>query len=383
MKKLSILGSTGSIGTQTLDIVKNNPKEFKIIGLTTNKNIELLKKQIIEFKPEAVAVMDKESADLLKEKADINVYSGIDGIIKIAKLNNSDTVVNALVGSIGVLPTIEAIKSKKNIALANKETLVTAGSIVMDEIKKNKVSLMPIDSEHSAIFQCLNGENSNDVNKITITASGGPFRTFSKEQMENVTAKDALKHPTWKMGNKITIDSATLMNKGFEVIETHWLYGIDYSKIDVVVHPQSIIHSLVEFKDNSVLAQLGFPNMKIPIQYALSYPKRLTMNSKQLNLAEIKKLDFENPDFERFPCLKYAYEAGKTGGTMSAVLNAANEVAVYAFLDGKIKYLDIAKIIAKAMEMHKTIKNPRLNEILNTDLETRKKTEEMIEKKRY
>src|SRR3989344_3661903 len=249
MKKLSILGSTGSIGTQTLDIVKKNPKEFKIIGLTANKNIELLKKKILEFKPEAVAVMDKKSADLLKEKADINVYSGIDGIIKIAKLNNSDTVVNALVGSIGVMPTIEAIKSKKNIALANKETLVTAGSIVMDEIRKNKVSLMPIDSEHSAIFQCLNGEKIEDVEKITITASGGPFRQYTKEQMENVKAKDALKHPTWAMGNKITIDSATLMNKGFEVIETHWLYGISYDKIDVVVHPQSIIHSLVEFKD--------------------------------------------------------------------------------------------------------------------------------------
>ena len=383
MKKLSILGSTGSIGTQTLDIVKNNPKEFKITGLTTNKNIELLKKQIIEFKPEAVAVMDREKAGLLKEKTGVNVYSGIEGIVKISKLNNADTVVNALVGSIGVLPTIEAIKSKKNIALANKETLVTAGSIVMDEIKKNKVSLMPIDSEHSAIFQCLNGENINDVNKITITASGGPFRHYDSKKLEKVSVKDALNHPIWKMGSKITIDSATLMNKGFEVIETHWLYGIDYDRINVVVHPQSIIHSLVEFNDTSVLAQLGFPDMKIPIQYALSYPKRLTMNSKQLNLAEIKNLTFEKPDFERFPCLKYAYEAGKTGGTMGAVLNASNEAAVYAFLDGKVKYLDIAKIIAKAMEMHKTIKNPRLNEILNTDLETRKKTQELIDNKDF
>src|SRR3989338_10730272 len=345
MKKLSILGSTGSIGTQTLDIVKNNPKEFKITGLTTNKNIELLKKQIIEFKPDAVAVMDKEKADELKKKVDVNVYSGIEGIIKIAKLNNADSVVNSLVGSIGVLPTIEAIKSKKNIALANKETLVTAGSIVMDEIKKNGVKLMPIDSEHSAIFQCLNGEKIEDVGKITITASGGPFRTFSKEQMEKATVKDALKHPTWAMGNKITIDSATLMNKGFEVIETHWLYGIGYEKIEVVVHPQSIIHSLVEFKDTSVIAQLGFPNMKIPIQYALSHPKRFFNSSKTLDLAKIKSLEFREPDFEIFPCLKYVYEAGKIGGTLPAVMNAANETAVNTFLDNQIKFLDIARLI--------------------------------------
>src|SRR3989338_8996051 len=250
MKKLSILGSTGSIGTQTLEIVKNNPSEFRVAGLTTNNNIELLKKQIQEFKPIAVAVMDEEKADFLKGDININVYSGIGGIIKIAKLNEVDTVVNSLVGSIGVKPTIEAIK-------------------------KNNVNLMPIDSEHSAIFQCLNGEDINDVNKITITASGGPFREFTKKQMENATAKGALKHPTWSMGDKITIDSATLMNKGFEIIEAHWLYNFPYEKIDVVIHPQSIIHSIVEFKDKSVIAQLGNPDMKIPIQYALSYPKRL------------------------------------------------------------------------------------------------------------
>jgi len=400
MKKLSILGSTGSIGTQTLDIVKNNPHEFKVVGLTTNKNIELLKKQIIEFKPEAVAVMDNEKADLLKKDIDINVYSGIDGIIKIATLNNADTVVNSLVGSIGVKPTIEAIKNKKNIALANKETLVTAGSIVMEEVKKNDVNLMPIDSEHSAIFQCLNKEINNNsnmnnnlnnenknneyddvVNKITITASGGPFRNYSKEQLENVTVKDALNHPTWNMGNKITIDSATLMNKGFEVIETHWLYGIDYDNIDVVVHPQSIIHSMVEFKDHSTLAQMSIPDMKLPIQYALSYPNRLDLNIKKLNLTEIKNLSFEKPSFELFPCLKYAYDAGSIGGTMPCVLNAANEIAVNSFLNKQIKFNEISIIIKKMIDSHNVIKNPTLNQILEIDKKIKEETEIIIQNK--
>ncbi len=400
MKNISILGSTGSIGTQTLDIVRSNPKEFKIVGLTTNKNIELLKKQIIEFKPEAVAVMDEEKADLLKEDADIDVYSGIDGIIKIATLNEADTVVNSLVGSIGVRPTIEAIKSKKNIALANKETLVAAGQIVMEEVRKNNVSLMPIDSEHSAIFQCLNGEIynyskyndkntminkinfnneiNNIVNKIIITASGGPFRNYTKEQLEKVAVEDALNHPTWNMGNKITIDSATLMNKGFEVIEAHWLYGIDYENIEVVIHPQSIIHSLVEFKDNSTFAQLSLPNMKIPIQYALSYPKRLPLETKKLNLTEIKNLDFEKPNFYLFPCLKYAYDAGNIGGTMPAVLNATNEVAVHSFLDKKIKFNEIPIIIKKMMNSHNVIKNPALNKILEIDKKVREETKNII-----
>ncbi len=392
MKKLSILGSTGSIGTQTLDIVKNNPNEFKMIELTANNNIELLKKQIDEFKPEAVAVMDSEKADLLKKDANVEVYSSMDGIIKVATLNNADTVVNSLVGSVGVKPTIEAIKNKKNIALANKETLVTAGSIVMQEIEKNNVELMPIDSEHSAIFQCLNNnfdkiinnnEIANEVNKIIITCSGGAFKNLTKEQLENVTAKDALKHPTWSMGNKITIDSATLMNKGFEVIEAHYLYNMPYEKIDVVMHPQSIIHSLVEFRDNSVIAQLGNPDMKIPIQYALSYPKRFNSNSKRLNLLEIKNLSFGKPDFELFPCLKYAYDTGSKGGTLSAVLNAANEVAVYAFLDNKIKFLDIPKLINKMIAEHNIIKNPSLNEILDVDKKVKEETKKIIETNDY
>lgn len=403
MKNISILGSTGSIGTQTLDIAKKNPKEFKIAGLTTNNNIELLKKQILEFKPEAVAVMDEEKSDLLKKDADIDVYSGIDGIIKIAKLSSVDTVVNSLVGSIGIRPTIEAIKSKKNIALANKETLVAAGQIVMEEARKNNVNIMPIDSEHSAIFQCLNKEINNDknnncninnsnnekkgngyndiVNKIIITASGGPFRSYTKEQLENVTVKDALNHPTWNMGNKITIDSATLMNKGFEVIEAHWLYGIGYNNIEVVIHPQSIIHSMVEFKDSSTLAQLSFPNMKIPIQYALSYPKRLPLDTKKLNFAEIKELNFEKPNFELFPCLKYGYDAGIAGGTMPAVLNAANEVAVNAFLENKIKFLDIPELIKTMMGKHNSIKNPALNKILEIDRKIKEETNKIIENK--
>src|SRR3990167_3801081 len=316
MKHISILGSTGSIGTQTLDIVRQFPDEFKVVGLTTNKNSDLLLKQIKEFKPKAVAIMDKSKTDDLLNFSSCQVYSGIEGLNKIAALQEADTVVNALVGSVGIEPTYNAIKSKKNIALANKETLVAAGSVIMEEIKKNNVALMPIDSEHSAVFQCLNGENIKEVDKITITCSGGPFKNYGKEQMENVAPHDALQHPTWNMGNKITIDSATLMNKGFEVIEAHYLYDIPYEKIEVIMHPQSIIHSLVEFKDNSVLAQLGNPDMKIPIQYALSYPKRLNSDSKKLDLLEVKSLSFSKPDFDLFPCLKYAYDAGIAGGSL-------------------------------------------------------------------
>jgi 1-deoxy-D-xylulose-5-phosphate reductoisomerase len=350
--------------------------------LTVKNNIALLRKQIIEFKPEAVSVMDEEKADELKKDSEVTVYSGIDGIIKIGTLDSSDTVVNSLVGSIGVRPTIEAIKNGKNIALANKETLVTAGSVVMEEVKKNNVNLMPIDSEHSAIFQCITGEQSTDINKLTITASGGPFRDYSKEQFENVTAEDALKHPTWNMGNKITIDSATLMNKGFEVMEAHWLYNFPYDKIEIVVHPQSIIHSLVEFKDNSVKAQLGFPDMKLPIQYALSYPKRFTLNTKKLDLVEIKNLSFEKSNFELFPCLKYAYDAGKVGGTMPAVLNAANEVAVQAFLNKKIKFLDISRLINNMINQHNVIKNPDLNQILDVDKKIKEETKNIIEQQK-
>jgi 1-deoxy-D-xylulose-5-phosphate reductoisomerase len=378
MKTLSILGSTGSIGTQTIDIVRKHPKEFMVVGLTTNTNIELVKKQLEVLKPEAVAVMDKERADVLQEKVDVAVYHGLEGIKKVATLQHADTVVNALVGSIGVEPTHAAILAGKNIALANKETLVTAGEVIMHAVEKCGVSLMPIDSEHSAIFQCLNGENKKDVKRIVITCSGGPFRNFSKEQMENVTIKDALKHPTWNMGAKITVDSSTWMNKGFEVVEAHWLFGISYEDIDVVVHPQSIVHSLVEFADNSVIAQLGLPDMTIPIQYALTYPKRMPTAVKQLNLAEVGTLEFMKPDFERFPCLKYAYEAGMAGGVMPCVLNAANEVAVQAFIREEIGYLDIPVIIGQLMEDAVQHSHPNLTHILEVDRVTKEKAQKLV-----
>lgn len=374
MKHLSILGSTGSIGTQTLEIVRQFPNEFKIAGLTANKNSELLLKQIKEFKPKAAAIMDKSKADTLLNFSSCRVYSGIDGINKIAAMSEADTVVNALVGSAGIEPTYSAVKNKKNIALANKETLVAAGSVIMDEVKKNNLSIMPIDSEHSAIFQCLNGENIKEVKKITLTCSGGPFKDWTKQQLENATVQDALNHPTWNMGNKITIDSATLMNKGFEVIETHWLYGIGYEKIKIAVHPQSIVHSLVEFIDKSVIAQLGLPDMKVPIQYALSHPKRFPNLLTSLDLAKIRLLEFREPDFDMFPCLNYAYEAGAVGGTMPAVMNASNEAAVNAFLENKIRFLDIQTIIKKMMERHKVIKNPSLKDILEIDKKVKEET---------
>ena len=379
MKHLSILGSTGSIGTQTLEIVRQFPNEFKVAGLTANSNSELLLKQIKECRPKAVAIMDKSKVDDLLNFSSCQVYSGTEGLNKVASLSEADTVVNSLVGSAGIEPTYRAIKNKKNIALANKEALVAAGSVIMEEVKKNNVNIMPIDSEHSAIFQCLNGENKDEAEKITLTCSGGPFRNYTRDQLEKVTAQDALKHPTWSMGSKITIDSATLMNKGFEVIEAHWLYGIDYDKIKVVIHPQSIVHSLVEFHDKSVIAQLGLPDMRIPIQYALSYPKRFQSMQKSLNLAEIKSLEFREPDFEMFPCLRYAYEAGKAGGTLPAVMNAANEAAVYAFLSNRIRFLDIQGLIRRLMDGHNLIKNPTLSEILGADRKVREEARKAIE----
>ena len=380
MKTISILGSTGSIGTQTLDIVRQHPEEFKVVALSTNQNIDLLKEQIKEFKPLLASVSDFRKVNELANFTSIPIHHGSEGLIKVATLSEANTVINSLVGSVGVEPTYQAIKSKKDIALANKETLVTAGSVIMQAAREKNVTVMPIDSEHSAIYQCLNGENINDVKKITITCSGGPFKKKTLQELGSVTKDDALQHPTWNMGAKITIDSSTLMNKGFEVIETHWLYNTSYENIEVVIHPQSIIHSLVEFKDNSVMAQLGYPDMKIPIQYALSYPKRFSNDTKPLNLVDVQKLDFSAPDLVRFPCLKYAFEAGTVGGTMPAVLNAANEITVKNFLEKKIKYLDIPKLIKNMLDSHTNIKNPNLNDILKIDLEIKKETQKIIDK---
>ena len=376
MKSLSLLGSTGSIGTQSLDVIRSNPDKFKVAALACNSNIELLKKQISEFNPEIACVFDKEKADSLK--VDIPIYSGMEGLIELSKLDSADTVLNSLVGSIGVKPTVEGIKAGKNIALANKETLVTAGDIVMDLVDKKNVSLKPIDSEHSAIFQCLNGNERKDVKKLIITCSGGAFRDKTLDEMKNLKAADALKHPNWNMGSKITIDCATLMNKGLEVIEAHHLFGVSYDDIDVVIHPQSIIHSLVEFCDTSVIAQLGWPDMKIPIQYALSHPARFSNNLKSLDLVKVGQIDFSAPDLTRFPCLAYAYSAGKEGGSMPCVMNAANESAVAGFLDGKIGFMDIPKLIKEATTEHKNIKNPELDDILEIDKKVKEKTKEKI-----
>lgn len=383
MKKISILGSTGSIGTQALDVVRNN-KEFKVLALSTNKNIDLLEKQALEFKPELVSVGSKKDSLILKERLrpyNIKVSYGMEGLIQVASENDADILLNSVVGMIGLKPTMKAIESGKTIALANKETLVTGGEIVMRELKKRNVSMIPVDSEHSAIFQCLKSGNKEEVEKIIITASGGPFRGRSKSDIEKVTLKDALNHPNWEMGRKITIDSATLMNKGLEIIEAKWLFDVELDKIEAIVHPQSIIHSMVEFVDGSVIAQMGEPDMRVPIQYALTYPKRTPSNVKKLNLLESNNLTFETPDTEVFPCLNLAIDSINLGGTMPTVLNASNEVAVEYFLNEKIKFVDIPLIVKKSMDLHKNIINPSLDDIINSDRETRENVINFLGKK--
>jgi len=366
MINISILGSTGSIGKQTLQIVEEN-SDIQVLGLTTNTNIELLLEQIKKFKPKVVAVMDENKAMELKKRVGdkVSVLKGIEGLISVATLSDVEIVVTAVVGMIGLKPTVEAIKASKNIALANKETLVTAGHLIMDMANKYNVKILPVDSEHSAIFQSLQGEDIKSIEKIWLTASGGPFRGYKKEELEKVTVSQALKHPNWSMGNKITIDSATLMNKGLEVIEAKWLFDLKPNQIKTVVHPQSIIHSMVEFVDSSVIAQLGLPDMRLPIQYALYYPKRQNNNFDRLNLASIGQITFEEPDENTFKCLKLAYEALEVLGSMPTVLNAANELAVNMFLENKISFLEIPKIIEYAMEKHKNINNPSLEDILS------------------
>lgn len=376
MKIISILGSTGSIGTQTLDVVKSNPELFKVEGLTTNRNIELLKEQIEIFKPKKVTVYDTEAYKKFlemkrKEEIEVEVYTGLEGLVEIASSKSIDTLVTAVVGMIGLIPTMEAIKNSTQIALANKETLVTAGELVMKAAREYNAEIIPVDSEHSAIFQCLNGERENKIDKILLTASGGPFRGRSREELLDVTKNDALKHPNWTMGQKITIDSSTLMNKGLEVIEAKWLFDVEPDDIVVHVHPQSIIHSMVQFTDSTVMAQMGCPDMRVPIQYALTYPKRIDSDFERLDLFEIANLSFEKPDMKVFPCLRLAFDALKHGGTDCAVLNAANEVLVGLFLEEKIDFYDIPAFIDDSIKKHKFIQEPTLEDILEADRWTR------------
>ncbi|MCT4545424.1 MAG: 1-deoxy-D-xylulose-5-phosphate reductoisomerase [Vallitalea sp.] len=378
MKNISILGSTGSIGRQTIDIVLGQ-KDVNIIGLTANTNIDLLEEQINLVKPKVVAVMNEEKALILKSRvgSKVNVLSGMDGLIEVASLEEADLVVTAVVGMIGIRPTVAAIKASKDIALANKETLVTAGELIMNLVRINNVSIFPVDSEHSAIFQCLKGENKKELNRILLTASGGPFRGKKRDQLMDITVDNALNHPNWSMGRKISIDSATMMNKGLEVIEAKWLFNVPYNQINVVVHPQSIIHSMVEYRDGSIKAQLGVPDMRIPIQYAINYPKRIENNIPKLDLCKVANLTFEEPDIQTFSCLELAYKAIKEGGSVLSVLNAANEIAVDKFLKKQIKFLQIPEIIEFAMDKHVNIKQPSLNNIF----EAEKETYEVIESK--
>ena len=372
MKKIAILGSTGSIGTQTLEVVRAN-KDIEVTALAAGSNIDLLEKQIREFSPKIAAVWNEEKAKELKDRVrdlDIRVESGMDGLLAVATELGAEIVVTAVVGMIGIRPTIAAMNAGKDIALANKETLVTAGHIIMSLAKEKHVRILPVDSEHSAIFQSLNGETGNKIHKILLTASGGPFRGWTREQMKGVQVEDALKHPNWTMGRKITIDSSTMVNKGLEVMEARWLFGVEMDQVQVVVQPQSVIHSMVEYEDGAVIAQLGTPDMKLPIQYALYYPERRFLAGDRLDFAKLAQITFEAPDFENFHGLSLAYKAGRRGGTIPTVFNAANERAVQKFLDREIGYLTITDMIEAAMEHHTVKENPTVEEILAAEQET-------------
>lgn len=374
MKNIAILGSTGSIGRSTLEVIAQNRERFRVVALAAGSNIDLLEQQIKTFSPELIAVADKDAAYALSKRLKgIEILSGDEGLNHVAAYAEADFVISAIVGSAGLLPTITAIKAGKTIGLANKEALVMAGDIVMQEAKKNKVKILPVDSEHSAVSQCIEGHNSSEIRRIILTASGGPFVNKTKNDLKNIKAKEALKHPNWSMGRKITIDSATLMNKGLEVIEACRFFDLSPETVDVLIHPQSIIHSLVEFKDRSCLAQLSMPDMRGPISYALSYPERLAESIPGLELEKIGSLTFSKPDHDMFPCLSYAYEAIKTGGTVPAVLNAANEIAVYAFLDDKIGFNDIPGVIRKTVENHMVNLAPELDDLLEADRWAREK----------
>ena len=378
MRKISILGATGSIGTQTLEVIRNSNKEIKLIGVSANSSVEKIKEIINEFSPKYVAMMDEESYKSIKDYCSVNklmieVFSGIEGLEKIASLDEIDMVVTSVVGMIGLRPTMKAIEAKKDIALANKETLVVAGELVINKAKKMGVDILPVDSEHSAIFQALNGYTEKDVSKIILTASGGPFRGKDTEYLKSVSVKEALKHPKWNMGQKISIDSATLMNKGLEVIEAHFLFNCPYENIEVVVHPQSIIHSMVEYKDASVVAQLGSTDMKLPIQYAINKKERKHAIAEKLNFYEIGTLTFEKPDLETFKCLKLAYKVGKEGGLAPCILNGANEEAVALLLEEKIKFLQVSEIIEESLEYFKEekLKKVTLENVIELDKKVR------------
>ena len=374
MKRISILGSTGSIGTQTLEIVAQYPEAFQVVGMAAGSNLSLLVEQIQQFQPEIVAIRDEaklselQSAVTSLEKPPI-LLAGEAGVIEVAQYGDAETVVTGIVGCAGLLPTIAAIEAGKDIALANKETLIAGGPVVLPLVEKNKVKLLPADSEHSAIFQCLQGVPERGLRRIILTASGGAFRDLPVEQLSQVSVNDALKHPNWSMGRKITIDSATLMNKGLEVIEAHFLFGLDYDAIDITIHPQSIIHSLIELEDTSVLAQLGWPDMRLPLLYALSWPERLATDWQPLDLVKVGNLTFNEPDHDKYPCMKLAYAVGREGGAMPAVLNAANEAAVALFLDEKVKFLDIPRLIEATCDRFKSrnLSTPTLEDILAAD----------------
>lgn len=372
MKKIAILGSTGSIGTQTLDVVRAN-KDIEVLGISAGRNIEKLEEQIREFSPKLAAVWDERAAEDLAQKiqdTDTKVVSGMDGLLELAAMPETEILVTAIVGMLGIRPTIEAIRAGKDIALANKETLVTAGHLIMPMAKEYGVKILPVDSEHSAIFQALNGEDSKEIHKLLITASGGPFRGRKRDDLEKVTLEDTLKHPNWVMGQKITVDSATLVNKGLEVMEAKWLFGVDLDHIQVVVQPQSVIHSMVEFEDGGIIAQLGTPDMRLPIQYALYYPNRRYLAGDRLDFAKLGQITFEEPDMETFLGLPMAIRASREGGSMPTVFNAANELAVKKFLHREIGFLDIYDIIGQAMERHKKIEYPKLEDILAVENET-------------
>ncbi len=366
MKNIGILGASGSVGTQGLDIIRQYPHAYKLVSFSVGKNIDLANEIIEEFRPDICCVQNKDDVDKIRSTA-IKVVYGNDGLMEIAAYHKNDMLLNSIMGSVGLKPTVHAIKHGIDIALANKETLVVAGEIIMQLARENNVNIIPVDSEHSAIFQCLNGEDHKHIEKLIITASGGSFRDLSRAALKDVTVQDALKHPNWSMGQKITIDSATMMNKGLEVIEARWLFDMPIDKIETLLHKQSIIHSMVEFNDTSVIAQLGTPDMRMPILYAFSYPDRLARKAERLNLAEVGQLDFKAMDFDRYRCLKLAYDAIRIGGTMPVVMNAVNEVVVQQFLDEEIDFLDIETIIEREMNAHDVIQSPDLETILEID----------------